>query len=113
MRRNVVAMAALAPTIPKPKPFVGHFPEYGKDPLGFVLNAAKVGGVVPIRMGPVPAVVITDPEAIEQVLVTNNKDFRKSLATRRVNVVTGDGILVSDGDTWRQHRRAVQPAFHS
>jgi cytochrome P450 len=106
-------MKAPAQALPKPKPLVGHFPAYGKDPLGFVLNAAKVGGVVPIRMGPVAAVVITDPEAIEQVLVTNNKDFRKSLATRRVNVVTGNGILVSDGDTWRQHRRAVQPAFHS
>jgi cytochrome P450 len=64
-------------------------------------------------MGPFPAVVVTDPAAIEQVLVTNNKDFRKSFATRRVNVVTGNGILVSDGETWREHRRAVQPAFHS
>jgi len=108
-----MAVQAQAATIPRARPFVGHFPEYGKDPLGFVLNAAKVGGVVPIRMGPVAAVVVTDPEAIEQVLVTNNKDFRKSLATRRVNVVTGTGILVSDGDMWRQHRRAVQPAFHS
>ena len=109
----MAAQAHTVATIPRPRPIVGHFPEYGKDPLGFMLNAAKVGGVVPIRMGPFPAVVVTDPDAIEQVLVTNNKDFRKSLATRRVNVVTGDGILVSDGDTWRQHRRAVQPAFHS
>jgi cytochrome P450 len=102
-----------APSIPKPKRFVGHFPEYGKDPLAFMINAAKVGGVVAIQMGPFPAVLVTDPAAIEQVLVTNNKDFKKSLATRRVRVVTGDGILVSNGDIWRQHRRAVQPAFHS
>lgn len=109
----MAAQTQASPAIPKPRPLVGHFPAYGRDPLGFMLNAAKVGGVVPIQMGPFPAVLVTDPAAIEQVLVTNNKDFRKSLATRRVNVVTGDGILVSDGDTWRQHRRAVQPAFHS
>lgn len=99
--------------IPKPKPFIGHFREYGRDPLGFVTRLSReVGGVVPIRMGPFPALVLTDPAAIEEVLVTKNRDFRKSLATRRISVVTGNGILVSEGETWRQHRRAVQPAFH-
>jgi cytochrome P450 len=113
-RANVVLMAAATlPPIPKPNPIFGHFPAYGRDPLGFALRLSQEGGVVPIRMGPVPGIVVSDPAAIEEVLVTKNKDFRKSLATRRINVVTGDGILTSDGDTWRQHRRAVQPAFHS
>ena len=97
----------------KPGPLVGHFPEYGRDPLGFVTRLAEVGGVVPIRMGPFPAVVVTDPAAIEEVLVTRARDFRKSMATRRIGVVTGNGILISEGETWRRHRRAVQPAFHS
>src|SRR4051795_5712666 len=102
-----------SPALPKPRPFVGHFPVYGRDPLGFVTRVSRdVGGVVPIRMGPFPGYVITDPAAIEEVLITKNKDFRKSLATRRIGVVTGNGILVSEGDTWREHRRAVQPAFH-
>src|SRR3954470_5079293 len=104
---------ATHPLIPRARPFVGHFPVYGKDPLGFVTRLSReVGGVVPIRMGPFPALVITDPAAIEEVLITRNRDFRKSLATRRIGVVTGNGILVSDGETWREHRRAVQPAFH-
>src|SRR3954451_24754531 len=103
-----------SPALPKPRPFVGHFPVYGRDPLGFVTRVSReVGGVVPIRMGPFPGYVITDPAAIEEVLITKNKDFRKSLATRRIGVVTGNGILVSDGETWREHRRAVQPGFHS
>jgi len=106
--------AAETPALPKPKPLVGHFPAYGKDPLGFVTRIANdIGGVVPIRMGPIPGLVISDPAAIEEVLVTKNKDFKKSLATRRVGVVTGNGILVSGGETWREHRRAVQPGFHS
>jgi cytochrome P450 len=106
--------AANTAALGKPRPFVGHFPEYGRDPLGFMKRVAtQVGGVVPIRMGPIPGLMISDPAAIEEVLVTRNKDFRKSLATRRVNIVTGNGILVSSGDTWREHRRNVQPAFHS
>src|SRR3954454_6146515 len=104
---------ATHPLIARPRPFVGHFPVYGKDPIGFVTRLSReVGGVVPVRMGPFPALVITDPAAIEEVLITRNRDFRKSLATRRIGVVTGNGILVSDGETWREHRRAVQPAFH-
>ena len=110
----VTPVAANQPALPKPKRFFGHFQDYGRDPLGFVTRVAnEVGGVVPIRMGPLPGLLISDPAAIEEVLVTKNRDFRKSLATRRIAVVTGNGILVSGGETWREHRRAVQPAFHS
>ena len=106
--------APKSPALPKPRPLVGHFQDYGHDPLGFVTRIAnEVGGVVPIRMGPIPGLLISDPAAIEEVLVTKNKDFKKSLATRRVSVVTGNGILTSNGETWREHRRNVQPAFHS
>jgi len=109
-----MATTATAPrSLPKPNPIFGHFPAYGRDPLGFATRANDMGGIVPIRFGPVGGLLISDAAAIEEVLVTKNKDFRKSLATRRIGVVTGNGILVSDGDTWREHRRAVQPAFHS
>jgi cytochrome P450 len=92
---------------------VGHFPAYSRDPLGFVTTSARThGGVVPIRFGPSPALLITDPAAIEEVLVTRHRDFQKGRAGQRVGVVVGDGILLSEGETWREHRRIVQPAFH-
>ena len=94
-------------------PLLGHFPAYGRDPLGFVTRvSADFGGVVPIRLGPYPTLLITDPAAIEEVLVTRNRDFRKSSAARRVGVVVGNGLLLSEGTVWREHRRVVQPAFH-
>jgi cytochrome P450 len=94
-------------------PLLGHFPAYARDPLGFVTRvSAEYGGVVPFRLGPFPALLLTDPEAINEVLVTKSRDFRKSRAAGRVGVVVGNGLVLSEGKTWREHRRVVQPAFH-
>jgi cytochrome P450 len=93
-------------------PLLGHFPAYARDPLGFVTRiATEYGGVVPFRLGRFPALLLTDPGAIDEVLVAKSRDFRKSRAAGRVGVVVGNGLLLSEGDTWRQHRRLVQPAF--
>jgi len=67
-------------------PLLGHFPAYARDPLGFVARAAaEYGGVVPFRLGPYPALLLMDPEAIEEVFVTRTRDFRKSRAAGRVH----------------------------
>lgn len=93
-------------------PLLGHFPAYARDSLGFVTRvSAEYGGVVPFRLGPFPALLLTDPDAIDEVLVAKCRDFRKSRAAGRIEVVVGNGLLLSEGDTWRAHRRVVQPAF--
>ena len=93
-------------------PLLGHFPAYARDPLGFVTRvSADYGGIVPFRLGPYPALLLTDPQAIEEVLVGKSRDFRKSRAAGRVGVVVGNGLLLSEGEPWREHRRIVQPAF--
>lgn len=56
--------------------------------------------------------LIYHPDAIEELLVTRNRDFIKSLGVRRLRPLVGDGLFLSEGDTWLRQRRLVQPAFH-
>lgn len=92
---------------------MGQFPAYARDPLGFATRVSReLGSVVPMRLGRKRVLFLTDPAAIEDALVTRHRDFHKSPMERRVGVVVGEGILLSEGEVWRAHRRVVQPAFH-
>ncbi|MGR8919093.1 MAG: cytochrome P450, partial [Gammaproteobacteria bacterium] len=47
------------------------------------------------------------------VLVTHGDCFTKqSSAFARLALVLGRGLLTTDGEEWRRHRRMIQPAFH-
>lgn len=59
------------------------------------------------------AYLLTDPEAVEQVLVGDHRNFVKhSFFWRHVRAVFGAGLLTSEGDAWLAQRRMMQPAFH-
>ena len=54
------------------------------------------------------------PDAVQFAFSTHNDSFeRKSPAQRQsLQPLLGDGLFVSDGNTWRQRRRIVAPIVH-
>jgi cytochrome P450 len=56
--------------------------------------------------------VVNDLAAIKYVLIDNAANYKKTEITRRIlEPGLGKGLITSEGDTWRQHRRTMSPAF--
>ncbi|MFW5444253.1 MAG: cytochrome P450 [Methylococcaceae bacterium] len=55
--------------------------------------------------------IITNPDAIKHILITNHTNYIKGTGFERVKMLLGNGIIVSDGDFWRRQRTMIQPAF--
>jgi hypothetical protein len=56
--------------------------------------------------------VISNPEGVRHVLVDNHANYTKGIGIERVRILLGNGIMASEGETWRRQRKMVQPAFH-
>src|SRR5712691_3357202 len=98
---------------PKGRFFSGSAADFQRDQLGFYVSCAReYGDFIQTRLGPFRMLLIYHPDAIEELLVTRNRDFTKSLGVRRLRPLVGDGLFLSEGDTWLRQRRLVQPAFH-
>jgi unspecific monooxygenase len=56
--------------------------------------------------------LINTPEAIHRVLVENTGNYRRTPAAIRIlRPVTGYGVLLSEGDSWRRQRRTIAPSM--
>ena len=103
------------PPAPGPRSrFPGHLVyALRSDPLRFLTRTARTyGDFVPFRIGSLNMLLVNDPDAIREVLVTKNDSFTKSPALRNAKVTLGEGLLTSEGDFHRRQRRLSQPAFH-
>jgi len=86
-----------------------------KNPLPFHHeNFEKLGDLFKVKIGPRGIILFTrSPEYIKQILQKNHKKYHKStLQTEDLAKYIGKGLLTSNGEHWRTHRRMVQPAFH-
>ena len=83
-----------------------------RDPFAGIPRGARERPLFRQRSVTGRLVWLNDPAAIKHVLVDKVANYPKTELERRFFVaVFGDGLLSSDGETWRAHRKIMAPAF--
>lgn len=77
--------------------------EAARDRFGSIVSFVKPRGGF--------AYFINEPEAVQQILVRHHDRYLKGPGFERIEMLLGNGLIVSDGDVWRRARRMIQPAF--
>jgi cytochrome P450 len=84
-----------------------------RRPLTFLPErVAEHGDIAGFMVGRQPIAVLSHPDDVRDVLVTNARVFRKGRGLERAKMLLGDGLLTSEGETHLRQRRLAQPAFH-
>jgi cytochrome P450 len=100
------------PPGPKGHFLLGVLPEVRREDVKFASRVAReYGDIVFLRVVNIPTYLISHPRYIEEVLVTNYRNFIKAVYLRESRRLFGEGLLTSDGDTWLRERRIGQRAF--
>jgi cytochrome P450 len=85
---------------------------FANRPLGSYRDLAAYGDIVEMPLYPGRRLfVVSRPEYAEHVLVRNQDNYVKAFTYRPLRIFLGSGLLTSEGETWRRHRRLVQPVF--
>ncbi|MCS6800327.1 MAG: cytochrome P450 [Chloroflexota bacterium] len=94
-------------------PLFRAFRAYHRDKIGFLRAlAAEYGDVASLARWPYLVVLLCHPDDVRDVLVTHQQQFVQGPSIRWIKAVLGEGLLGSEGELHRRHRRMMQPAFH-
>jgi cytochrome P450 len=72
----------------------------------------RYGNIVAFSLPWRSYVFVNEPVLIKDILVTQQHGFSKSLGTRVLRLLLGEGLLTSEDPLHLRMRRLVQPAFH-
>ena len=90
----------------------GSLPELRRDPLGTLMQKRSAyGDVVRFRSGIWFAYFVAHPDDVKRILQDNSDNYTKGFVFDYLKTVLGRGLLTDEGESWRQQRRLVQPAF--
>ena len=106
---------SVTPPGPIGDPLFGNGRQFADDPFTFMRACAdSYGDVVRFDLGPRETYLLTNPADIERVLVSEAERYRKpQFGDDAMGTLLGDGLLLSEGETWRKQRSLANPSFHT
>jgi cytochrome P450 len=117
-------MALTAPISPAPPVLAGPTPPAERLPLFRYLRIVRRNFIEALDEGMYHAPIIeqrsavsrsfivNDPAGVRRVLLENAANYPKAPVEHRIlGPAMGNGLILSEGETWRAHRRIMAPAF--
>lgn len=91
----------------------GCLKEMRKDPMLFFTRVAlEYGGISRIRFGRNKySYLVSEPALIRELLVDNASKYMKNVRYKHLRTILGEGLLLSEGATWKRQRKILRPAF--
>ena len=101
------------PSAPGDLPLLGHtLSLLRSDRVGYLSSLRAAGGVVRLRIGTRPFLLLNSPDLVRTVMVEEGKNFDRGRIFQKARPYVGDGLFTSEGPEHNRQRRMVQPAFH-
>ena len=81
------------------------------NPFNFLMDLIqKYGDIIYIKLQQKDVYILNNPDYIEQIFTRDYKLFSKTRAAE-LRPFLGNGLLLNEGDSHRQHRKIIQPLF--
>lgn len=98
---------------PRGLPWIGCLNALLRDPLAFYTAIARrYAGIAHIPLkGARSVYLVSEPSLIKELLVDNRGAYQRNIRYEAMQRLLGEGLVLSEGETWRRERRATQPAF--
>jgi cytochrome P450 len=86
-----------------------------ENPLDFLAYCQRrYGPMVSFEVPRTRIALVNRPDAVRRILQGNHLGYGKRTPQyRSLSLLTGEGIVVSEGEPWKQMRRLLAPSFHA
>jgi cytochrome P450 len=86
---------------------------FRRDFLGFLVQMANTyGDIAHFRFGLQPLYLVSHPDYIQEVLVTQHHSLPKTWILELARDALGNGMLTSNGEYHRRQRKLIKPVLH-